>query len=75
MQNQSGCEKSMKLYSYAGPVMVFDKCVAHSWYGRTRAESERKARNNLRYQYCNSNNLNANAKVGLPGNLIMIEED
>ena len=40
----------MKQYSYDGPVMVFDICVASRWVGITYAPTEAKARSNLTYQ-------------------------
>lgn len=32
----------MDLYSYSGPVMMFDRCVANSWQAETYAPSEKK---------------------------------
>ena len=40
----------MNMYSYDGPVMEFDNCVANRWIASTRAVSEKKARSNLTYQ-------------------------
>jgi hypothetical protein len=37
----------MNLYSYEGPVMEFDKCVAFIWKASTYAPSEKKARSNM----------------------------
>ena len=54
-------------YSYDGPVMVFNNCVALHWYGETIAPSESKARCNLAYQYKQENKLEPRAKVTLPG--------
>lgn len=34
----------MNMYSYDGPVMEFDNCVANRWIASTRAVSEKKAR-------------------------------
>ena len=39
----------MNLYSYDGPVMEFDRCIANHWQGQTYAVSEAKARTNLAY--------------------------
>ena len=56
-------------YEYCGPVMKFNILVAEKWYGSTHAESERKAKSNLAYQYKREHGLNANVKIILPGNL------
>ena len=32
----------MNMYSYDGPVMEFDNCVANRWIASTRAVSEKK---------------------------------
>ena len=57
-------------YSYKGPVMIFDRCVANSWYGETLAESKSKAKSNLAYQYKKKYNLSPGAKVTLPGKVV-----
>lgn len=36
-------------YSYNGPVMEFDTCIARYWKGETVAPTENKARANLAY--------------------------
>ena len=63
----------MKVYSYRGPVMVFDKCVEHYWTGETTASSEKKARSNLAYQYKKEMGLIPQAKVSITGKLKIIE--
>lgn len=63
----------MELYIYDGPVMEFDRIVMSRWTGSTRAVSEKKARNNLAYQYKKSHNRTTNTKVSLPGKLIVEE--
>lgn len=65
----------MNLYVYEGPVMLFDKCVAHRWESSTYAVSEKKARSNLAYQYKKQNNLAANTKINLPGSIAVFVED
>lgn len=65
----------MNLYSYEGPVMLFDRCVAQCWQSSTYAQSEKKAKSNLAYQYKKQNNLAANAKINLPGKIAIIEDD
>lgn len=59
----------MDLYTYDGPVMEFDRCITDRWKGTTYAVSEKKARNNLAYQFKIRNNRIASAKIFLPGEL------
>jgi hypothetical protein len=63
----------MKLYSYDGPVMEFDRCVANRWKASTYAVSEKKARSNLTYQYKKRNNKLPNTMITLPGKIILIK--
>lgn len=63
----------MTKYGYAGPVMIFNTCVANNWKGETMAASESKARSNLSYQFKKFNNQTASARVSLPGKLFVIE--
>ena len=60
-------------YIYDGPVMEFDKLVMDHWKGETIAPSEKKARNNLAYQYKTKNNRVLGIKVTLPGKIKMEE--
>jgi len=60
----------MNFYSYNGPVMEFDRCVADRWSGRTYAVSEKKARSNLAYQFKKQYNRAKSCKVTLPGKCI-----
>jgi hypothetical protein len=59
-------------YSYDGPVMLFDKCVADRWKGETMAPNQNKARSNLAYQAKKQMNLIAGSKVSLPGKIKMV---
>lgn len=59
-------------YSYDGPVIEFDRLVADHWKGETMATSERKARNNLAYQYKAKNNRVASTRISLPGKIKMV---
>lgn len=59
-------------YVYDGPVMLFDKCVAHRWTERTYAPSINKARSNLTYRYKKNNGLAQNAKIILPGKITRV---
>jgi hypothetical protein len=59
------------LYSYAGPVLEFDKIVTNNWRGQTYAVSEAKARNNLAYQFKREHGKVARSKITLPGKIIV----
>ena len=59
----------MTLYSYDGPVMVFDKCVTNRWCGQTYAVSEAKARANLKYQFAIQLGRVPRTKITLPGKI------
>ena len=63
----------MNLYSYDGPVMQFGVCIADHWRSSTYAISEKKARSNLAYQFKLQNNRLPNAKITLPGNIVLVE--
>ena len=63
----------MDLYSYAGPVTMFDRCVTNCWKGETYASSEKKAKSNLIFQYKKQNGLIPASKVNLPGKLVKLE--
>lgn len=59
-------------YTYDGPVLEFDRCVADHWKGETMAPSAKKARSNLTYQYKKQNNRNTGTKVTLTGEVKMV---
>lgn len=61
----------MTLYSYAGPVLEFDKIVTNNWHGQTYAVSEAKARSNLAYQFKRENGKVPRTKITLPGKIIV----
>lgn len=65
-------EQEYHKYTYDGPVMEFDRCVADHWRGETMTTTEKKARSNLAYQYKKKNNRNAGIKVTLPGEIKMV---
>lgn len=65
----------MKKYYYDGPVFEFDRIVANHWTGSTLAESERKARSNLAYQFKMQCGKVARSKITIPGKLTIIEGD
>ena len=57
----------MYRYSYRGPVMIFDRCIADKWEGVTMASSEKKARSNLMYQFKKQAGLDIGSRISLPG--------
>ena len=63
----------MKMYSYDGPVMEFNRCIANKWPGSTYAATEKKARNNLAYQFKKEYERSPNAKITLPGKIVSDE--
>lgn len=63
----------MNQYTYDGPVMEFDICIANRWQGTTYAASEQKARNNLTYQFKKKNNRIAGTRITLPGKLRVMQ--
>lgn len=65
----------MKLYSYDGPVLEFDRIVANHWKASTRANSEEKARCNLAYQFKEQTGRTPRSKITVPGVLRIIEGD
>ena len=65
----------MKLYHYNGPVLEFDKIVANHWSASTRAESEKKARSNLAYQFKMENGKMTRSMITIPGKLNIVEGD
>ena len=62
-----------KLYSYDGPVMEFDRCIAHNWRNTTYAVSEKKARSNLIFRYKKENGKAPTAQIKLPGKITLVE--
>ena len=65
----------MKLYHYNGPVFEFNKIVANHWSASTRAESEKKARSNLAYQFKMENGKMPRSMITIPGKLNIVEGD
>lgn len=63
----------MNRYYYDGPVLEFDKCIANHYRASTCAISERKAKQNIAYRFKAENNRLPNAKISLPGKIVMIE--
>ena len=62
----------MHKYSYEGPVKVFDDIVTRSWKAGTVAESEKKARSNLAFQYKRDHGLVPATRVTLSGKILLV---
>lgn len=57
-------------YYYDGPVLgMGNNIVTRRWHGETYADTERKARSNLTYQFKKQNNLVPSAKITIPGEI------
>ena len=63
----------MHEYVYEGPVVEYDRVVAHRWMGKTMAPSEAKARSNLAFQFKKQNGRAMTNKITLPGKVIRHE--
>lgn len=61
------------IYKYTGPVLEFDRLICSKWSGETTAESEKKAKSNLAYQFKKENNRLPHARICLPGKLTQLE--
>lgn len=59
-------------YEYNGPVMQFGKCIADRWKGITKAETEQKARSNLKYQFKYFTGRRPDTRIDLPGKIIIV---
>ena len=62
----------MYKFSYKGPVLEFEKCIADRWEGQTYAVSEKKARSNLIYQFKKQTGRSPQSKITLPGKIIFV---
>ena len=65
----------MKLYSYDGPVLEFDRIIANHWKASTCAESEKKARANLAHQFKQQYGKASRSKITVPGKLTIERKD
>ena len=63
----------MNQYTYDGPVMEFDICIANRWQGSTFAVSKKKARSNLAYQFKKNNNRIPGSRISLPGKVRTVD--
>ena len=59
-------------YGYDGPVLLFDKIICNRWQAVTSAPSKKKARSNLIFRFKRDNGLAPNAKITLPGEVILL---
>lgn len=62
-------ESIMQLYFYDGPVLEFDRIISERWNASTRAETEKKARSNLAFQFKKQYGREARSKISIPGKL------
>lgn len=60
-------------YSYNGPVMEFERCIANNWQASTYAVSEKKARSNLVFRFKKEHGKQAGSKISLPGKITRVE--
>lgn len=60
------------LYSYNGPIYIFDKMIAPDWSSQTYAVSEGRAKSNFEYQAKQNLGLLPTSKVRLPGKVVLI---
>ena len=63
----------MHRYLYEGPVKEFNQIINPKWRGMTIAETEKKAKSNLAYQFKLEAYKTANSKITLPGKLEIID--
>lgn len=59
----------MQEWTYDGPVLIFDKCVADKWHASTFAVSEKKAKSNLKYRFKKEHGYVTGTRVDIPGKL------
>lgn len=65
---------SYNKYLYSGPVLEFGTVISPKWTAITSAESEAKAKNNLKYRFKKENNRSKSSKIALPGKLLIIND-
>ena len=58
-----------KMYSYDDAVRSFDDILSVKWRGQTFAESEKKARSNLGYQFRKHMGLSQSVPIRLTGKM------
>ena len=67
-------KSTYKKYKYVGPVVEFEKCIAHGWTSTTYAPSEKKARSNFIFQFKKATNRLPTTKTSLPGKIVLVDE-
>ena len=62
----------MNLYYYVGPVKEFGRIINDNWNAYTYAQSEKKARSNMAYQYKKKTRRSVRSKIELPGKIVQV---
>ena len=65
-------DSKFHLYTYNGPVYLFDKMITSSWTAQTRAVNSARARANLEYRYKLQAGLLPTAKITLTGKIVEV---
>ena len=65
----------MDLYLYDGPVMEFEKVICNRWVSKTWAQSAKKAKSNLTYQFKKQFNKAPSSKITLPGKITCLGQE
>ena len=63
----------MTRYRYVGPVMEYGRCLQDRFEGETVAESPKKAKSNILYNWKRDNNRMPGSKITLPGKIIAMD--
>ena len=64
-----------KAYKYEGSVVNFARCIQEKWTEYTYAPSPQRARCNLAFRFQKEHGLLPHAKIYLPGELTLFEND
>jgi hypothetical protein len=67
--------QKLKIYTYTGPVYVWDSLYEKKWNGSTQAANAARAISNLKYRYKLENNMITSTKVELLNSNLTVEED
>lgn len=63
-----------QLYTYVGPIFVFDNVITPKWSATTWAVSKKQAKNNFLFRAKQALGYSAGAKLTLSENLIQVKE-
>lgn len=63
----------MRRYRYIGPVMEFGRCLQDRYEGETVAESPKKAKSNIAYNWKRINNRVPGSRITLPGKILAMD--